>query len=956
FGEVTARSVQVVSDGVMRVVTPVLEPGTMDVTVQNPNGTAVCSSCFTFEEDDEPADPEFEVRIDEISPSKGPADGGTRIRIEGKGFLLGFAEVGEDVRDRTAVLFGDNTAVDFDVIDDRLIDVVTPPGNGGERSVRVQNPNGEALCEGCFRYFVPLSAGAITPNASPLEGGVAITLTGTGFTDDTVVLVGGRSAIAPQAADGRTITFYAPPAATPGAVDVTVLGDNGRDTLRRGLLYYAEPRLAEVDPPFGSHAGGTIVRLKGEGLAGASSVSFGGAVADDLQSSGGDLLVTAPPGSAGSAVDVEVVHPRGTTRMSSAFAYVDEALRDTSLVLVTPSRGSVEGGNTAILVGTGLDHADPQVRFGSTDASDIQPVDENRLSVLVPPAAEAGAVDVQIRNERGGARLESAYAYRQAMQVQGVSPAEGPSSGGTEVIVTGEGFSPEVGVRIGALPATSVQVDDENTITAVTPAGSAGSADVVVWAGEGEDRREGLLSGGFTYTEPLSLAQVDPARGSQAGGTYVLLWGAGFTGEAEVSFGEAPAEVVETIGQSAMAVRTPPGTLGFVDVVVRRAEEESVAPAAFQYYDPSNIRGGASGGRMAGTINVTALDNYSRAPVADAHVILGTDPDTPFQGQTDLRGQITFSDPSLVKAVSVTASRPGYEAVTISRIDTRDLTIYMSPNEGDAANLPPPAPAAFINPRSGNGTVCGFKLPQDRVLESNQREEARVWSTARQVTGLPPFGSLPPPFKVLEDCGEFGMASRPGNVAVYAKYGIVTQDVDPISGQVVESFEPLLMGITRGVEVPTITPPTCTVNRACPTGYTCSGEEDLDPEDPGSFRWCLCDSDEACGDGMICNSSGGCQEPVSADIVLDMHLDQEVPVRLLDPPVPPDGSSRTDATYAYLELGGEGALFVNEYVNTEEEDELLLDGFPRLPGDGFVFLNMSTAGGAYPISICYRRR
>ena len=955
FGDGPAQGVEVISDTIIRVLTPPGILGSFDVHVENPNGTATCSGCFEYTDEEEPVEPVFEVEIDRVSPVRGPAAGGTRTRIEGKGFLFGFAELGEDVRDRTAVLFGDNTAVDFDVVDDRVINVVAPPGNVGARDVRVQNPNGEALCEGCFHYFVPLRAHGIQPASSPASGGTMITLTGAGFTEDTLVRVGDRSAISTLLVDEGTLSFVAPPAPEIGAVNVEVLNAYGRDTLRRGLTYYVEPRLIAVEPPLGSHTGGTEVRLVGEGLVGADAVTFGGAPASDIRVDGDDVVVTSPAGEAGSVVGVAVSHERGTAWLPNSFAFIDKARRDVHLLSVVPAFGSLEGGGQAVLVGTGMDHGEAQVRFGEEDAEVVSYRDANQLVVTVPPASSGpGAVDVQVRNARGGAILEEGYRYEQVMRLDSVSPGFGPADGGTRVTLSGAGFQAGDKVRIGALSVSSLTFVDDSTLEAVTPPGSAGPADVVVIRGEGAKRREAALRDGFHYEEPLSLAQVDPERGSQAGGTYVFLYGGGFTDDVEVSFGGIPATIEDRLGHGVLAVRSPPGSIGLVDVSARLGEEEAVRRSAFQYYDPTSVRGGASGGPVAGTLNVTVLDAFSGAPLPDTHVMLGVDPDTPFQGETDLRGQITFSDPSLVKPVQVTATRAGHESVTVVRIDARDLTVFLTPNEGEAMDMPPPAPMAFINPRPGNGSVCGFKLPPNRELASNQWEEARVWATPRTVTSLPPFRAPPPSHRVTTDCGEFGLASRPGSVALYAKYGVVTQETDMISGQIIEDFEPLIMGITRGIEVPAISPPTCTVDRACPTGFTCDGEENLDPSNPASFRWCLCNSDAACGEGKICNLAGGCQEPISADIVLNMHLDREVPIHLVNPPAPPDGSERVDGTYAYLELGSEGVLFVGETMNFGQSS-FLMEGFPRLPGDGFVFLNMSTAGGGYPLSLFFRR-
>ncbi len=60
-----------------------------------------------------------------------------------------------------------------------------------------------------------------------------------------------------------------------------------------------------------------------------------------------------------------------------------------------------------------------------------------------------------------------------------VSPS-GPTSGGTSVTLTGTGFIGATGVTFDGVPATGVVVVSDTTITLTTPAGAAGTADVVV--------------------------------------------------------------------------------------------------------------------------------------------------------------------------------------------------------------------------------------------------------------------------------------------------------------------------------------------------------------------------------------------------------------------------------------------------------------------------------------------
>jgi hypothetical protein len=87
-----------------------------------------------------------------------------------------------------------------------------------------------------------------------------------------------------------------------------------------------------------------------------------------------------------------------------------------------------------------------------------------------------------------------------------ITPSSGPVDGGTSVEIDGTGFQAGASVRIGGFSATSVQVASATKITAKTPAGAAGPADVVVL---NPDERFGTLAHGFTYVGSQQSGSVD---------------------------------------------------------------------------------------------------------------------------------------------------------------------------------------------------------------------------------------------------------------------------------------------------------------------------------------------------------------------------------------------------------------------------------------------------------------
>jgi IPT/TIG domain len=84
-----------------------------------------------------------------------------------------------------------------------------------------------------------------------------------------------------------------------------------------------------------------------------------------------------------------------------------------------------------------------------------------------------------------------------APEVISISPTSGPTSGGTSVTISGTGFSTGATVTLGGTAATNVTVVSSVSITATTPAHTAGTVDVVVTNSDGQND---TLSNGFTYT------------------------------------------------------------------------------------------------------------------------------------------------------------------------------------------------------------------------------------------------------------------------------------------------------------------------------------------------------------------------------------------------------------------------------------------------------------------------
>src|SRR6185503_1810759 len=86
-----------------------------------------------------------------------------------------------------------------------------------------------------------------------------------------------------------------------------------------------------------------------------------------------------------------------------------------------------------------------------------------------------------------------------APSISSVSPALGPSVGGTTITIVGTGFVAGATVTVGGAPATGVIVGSSTTIIATTPAGAPGAALVTV---TNTDTQSTTLASAFTYQHP----------------------------------------------------------------------------------------------------------------------------------------------------------------------------------------------------------------------------------------------------------------------------------------------------------------------------------------------------------------------------------------------------------------------------------------------------------------------
>jgi hypothetical protein len=208
FGTVNAASFSIISDTLIFAITPAAAATTVDVTIVTSGGTSATGAAdrFTF----------IAPAVTLLSPTSGPAAGGTAVAIYGTGFT-----------GATAVKFGSVNAAGFAVLSDTLIFATTPAEPGGTVDVTVVTPGGTTATSSADRFtFVAPAVTFLSPNNGPTAGGTAVAIYGTGFTGATAVFFGSVNA-ASFSIIGDTLIFATTPAEPAGTVDVTVVTPGG---------------------------------------------------------------------------------------------------------------------------------------------------------------------------------------------------------------------------------------------------------------------------------------------------------------------------------------------------------------------------------------------------------------------------------------------------------------------------------------------------------------------------------------------------------------------------------------------------------------------------------------------------------------------------------------------------------------------------------------------------------
>ncbi|EED17334.1 hansenula MRAKII killer toxin-resistant protein 1 precursor, putative [Talaromyces stipitatus ATCC 10500] len=458
----TSASFAIASDTVINAIVPPGPSGggTVSVHVTGPSGISNGIS-YTYTQTG--------PVISSISPTSGPVAGGNTAIITGSGFT-----------NATAVTF-DSTSASFAIASDTVINAIVPPGpsGGGTVSVHVTGPSG--ISNGISYTYTQTSPviSSISPTSGPVAGGNTAVITGSGFTNATAVTFDSTSASFAIASDTVINAIVPPGPSGGGTVSVHVTGSSGTGTV--AYTYALAPIVTGLTPAAGPIAGGNTVTITGSNFSNATAVTFDGILASSfaiLQPT--QIVAVAPPATAVKVASVVVTTPGGssTPGPGSEYAYTTAP----STISVSPALGSTAGGDTVTIIGSGF-RGTTSVDFGTTPATSFTVFSNTEINAITP-AHFIGTVPIVITSS-GGTNSTLSFSFVMPPVLTSIAPTSGSAAGGTVVSITGQNLASSLNVNFGHTAVVPTSIIDDNTVTAISPAGTAGVIAVTVTTAAG---------------------------------------------------------------------------------------------------------------------------------------------------------------------------------------------------------------------------------------------------------------------------------------------------------------------------------------------------------------------------------------------------------------------------------------------------------------------------------------
>ena len=261
---------------------------------------------------------------------------------------------------------------------------------------------------------------------------------------------------------------------------------------------------------------------------------------------------------------------------------------------------------------------------------------------VTTPTGIAGAATVTVTTNGQSGSLPNGFTYTAVPTVTGVSPNNGSTAGGTAVTITGTNFASGATLTFGGIAASSVVVVSSASITAITPAGTAGAVTVTV---TNPGAQSGTLANGFTYSAVTTITYV---QGNAA---------VPQTAQTSVTIAFKNAQAAGDLNVVAVGWNDSTATVSTITDTSGNSYTRAVGPtvqsgaASQSIYYAKNILATAAG---ANVITVIFLTRPRKTPTFAILEYKGADPNNPVDVSAAGSGNSTLSSSGSVTTTNAT--------------------------------------------------------------------------------------------------------------------------------------------------------------------------------------------------------------------------------------------------------------------------------------------------------------
>jgi hypothetical protein len=376
FGGVDATHVTIYSDSKLTAESPAASGDQVDIQVVTPAGDTPKSSKDLFT---------YSPVVTKVSPNSGPAEGGTSVKVTGKGFSV----------KSTSFEFGGTVATKIACSSSTDCTMDAPSHDAGTVDVTAETSGGTSPSSPDDHFTFEPSISAISPSSGPLTG-TPVTVKGHGLDGSSKFDFGGSPATGIACASSTSCTMTAP-AHSAGVVDVIVETSGAKSSaISADRFTYLGPAITGVSPNVGPTVGGQSVKITGVGLDDAMTVKFGSTAGSGISCLGSttSCWVGSPAGTGSVHITATVAGVASKPTSADLYTYAIFP----SVASVTPWNGAVTGGDAVTVTGTNFSTTGgTTIQFGTLAATGVSCSSSTQCTAIAPVrASSAGYLEVSV--------------------------------------------------------------------------------------------------------------------------------------------------------------------------------------------------------------------------------------------------------------------------------------------------------------------------------------------------------------------------------------------------------------------------------------------------------------------------------------------------------------------------------------------------------------------------------